>query len=254
MTTPATARSFFRKRFVAVGAARRATQEQAYLKSDLRFFGVAVPEIRRAAAEFSRAHPNLTHRELRAIVDALYASDWHEYRSAALALLGRHERLLRETDLPWLASLVRTSNTWAHVDWLAADIIGRVLERYPAALKRLSTWAKDKNMWLRRTSLLAQIRVVENGGVDFDLFAGIAAGMVVEREFFIRKAIGWVLRDVSKKRPDLVYGFLRDHGDRVSRLTLSEGAKYLPASMRTKLGLPAKAAWKLRDERLARNT
>ncbi len=237
MTTPASARSFFRKRFVEVGTSKRAKQEQAYLKSELRFFGASVPDIRRAAADFSRAHPDLTRAELRKIVDVLYASDWHEYRSAALALLGRHERLLRETDLPWLASLVRTSNTWAHVDWLAADIIGRLVERYPAASKRLSTWAKDKNMWLRRTALLAQIKVVEHGGVDFELFAGIAAGMVVEREFFIRKAIGWVLRDVSKRRPDLVYGFLREHRDQVSGLTMREGAKYLPPAMRTKLGL-----------------
>lgn len=249
MTTPAAAGAFFRKRFSTVGTAARATQERAYLKSDLRFYGASVPEIRRASADFARAHPELTRTELRAIVDGLYASRWHDLRSAAIALLGRYEGLLRESDLPWLVGLVRSSNTWAHVDWLAADIIGGVVERHPASLKRLPAWATDGSLWVRRTALLAQLRVLSRGEGDFDLFARLAAGMLDEREFFIRKAIGWILREVSKRRPDLACRFLREHRAEVSSLTLQEGAKYLPARMRVGLGLPAKAAWRLRDER-----
>jgi 3-methyladenine DNA glycosylase AlkD len=249
VTPPAAARSFFRKRFSQVGTPARAKQEQAYLKSDLRFHGASVPEIRRAGADFARAHPDLTRAELRAIVGALYASDWYEYRSVSIALLGRYEDLLRATDLPWLAGLVRSSNTWAHVDWLAAGVIGGIVERYPASLKRLPVWAEDQSFWVRRTALLAQLRVLSRGAGDFDLFARLAAGMLDEREFFIRKAIGWILREVSKTRPELAYGFLRDHRAEVSSLSLQEGAKYLPAAMRTKLGLPAMAAWQRRDER-----
>jgi 3-methyladenine DNA glycosylase AlkD len=251
VTTPAVARTFFRKRFSEVGTPARAKQEQAYLKSDLRFYGASVPEIRRAGADFARAHPQLTRSQLRAIVTALYATDWHEYRSVSIALLERYEGLLRQADLSWLAGLVRSSNTWAHVDWLAADIIGGVIERYPASRKRLPIWAKDGSFWVRRTALLAQLRVLSRGAGDFDLFARLAAGMLDEREFFIRKAIGWILREVSKKRPQLVYRFLREHRDEVSSLSLQEGAKYLPAPMRTQLGLPAKAAWQVRDERNA---
>ena len=248
MTTPAAARTFFRRRFLQVGTPARATHDRAYLKSDLRFYGARVPEIRRAGADFSRSHPDLTQAELRAIVDVLYATDWHEYRSVSIALLADHASLLREADLPWLTGLVRMSDTWAHVDWLAADVIGGVVERYPAGLKRLPVWAKDESFWVRRAALLAQLRVLSRGAGDFDLFARLASGMLDEREFFIRKAIGWILREVSKKRPELVYLFLRDHRTEVSSLSLQEGAKYLPAVMRTKLGLPAKAAWQLRRE------
>jgi 3-methyladenine DNA glycosylase AlkD len=251
VTTPAAARTFFRKRFTAVGTPARATHDRAYLKSDLRFYGARVPEIRQAAADFARDHPDLTHAELRSIVDALYATDWHEYRSVSIALLARYAGLLREADLPWLVGLVRMSDTWAHVDWLAADVIGGLVERYPAGLKRLPVWARDASLWVRRTALLAQLRVLSRGAGDFDLFARLAAGMLHEREFFIRKAIGWILREVSKKRPGLAYGFLRDHRPALSSLSLQEGAKYLPAAMRTKLGLPAKAAWQERDERNA---
>jgi 3-methyladenine DNA glycosylase AlkD len=249
VTTPAAARAFFQKRFAQVANPGRATHDQAYLKSDLRFYGTGVPEIRRAGADFAHTHPDLTRSELRAIVDALYATDWHEYRSVSIALLARYAAVLRESDLPWLAGLVRKSDTWAHVDWLAADVIGGVVERYPAGLRRLPVWAKDASFWVRRTALLAQLRVLSRGAGDFALFARLAAGMLEEREFFIRKAIGWILREVSKKRPALVYGFLRDHRAEVSGLSLREGAKYLPAAMRRKLRLPAKAAWELRDGR-----
>ena len=73
--------------------------------------------------------------------------------------------------------------------------------------------------------------------------------MLDEREFFIRKAIGWVLREVSKKRPALTYAFLREHRRRVSNLSLQEGAKYLSPTEREALGLPGKAAWIAREAR-----
>jgi 3-methyladenine DNA glycosylase AlkD len=76
--------------------------------------------------------------------------------------------------------------------------------------------------------------------------------MLGEREFFIRKAIGWVLREVSKKRPKLAYEFLREHRDEVSGLTLSEGAKYLPPAQRRALRLAEKAAWVLREKKRAK--
>lgn len=246
MTSPI---PFFRKRFSAVGTSARARQERAYLKSDLRLHGATSPTSGARAQTFAAAHLVLSHAELRAIVSELYATDWHEYRSVAIALLERYAALLRERDLPWLIGLVRGSNTWAHVDWLAADIIGGVVERYPIALKRLPGWATDRSFWVRRTALLAQLRALRRGGGDFALFARVASGRVEEKEFFIRKAIGWILREVSKTRPELVFAFLKAERERVSGLTLREGAKYLPAPMRTKLGLAAKPAWKRRDER-----
>ena len=238
MTTPKTARAFFAARFRAVGTPARAAHDRAYLKSDQRFYGATVPQIRRAGANFYREHHEVTRSELRAIVTDLYASECYEHRSVAIALLGHHAEHLRESDLPWLIGLVRSSNTWAHVDWLASDVIGGVVERQPAGLRRLQRWATDKSFWVRRTALLAQLKPLSREGGDFTLFARLAAAMIDDKEFFIRKAIGWVLREVSKKRPALAFGFLREHRDRVSGLTLREGARYLPAAMRRALDLP----------------
>jgi 3-methyladenine DNA glycosylase AlkD len=245
--TPGVARRYFARRYRAAGSAPRAAAGKAYLKSDLRFYGTTVPEIRRAANDFAREHADLTRTELRKIVDELWSTDVYELRSAGIALLSRYADLLEERDLPWVIGFVRRSKTWAHVDWLAADVIGGVVGESRSALRRLPGWARDENLWVRRTALLAQLRQLSHEAGDFALFARLASPMLSEREFFIRKAIGWVLREVSKKRPKLVFEFLREHREEVSGLTLSEGAKYLPAAHRRALRLPAEAAWVRRE-------
>src|SRR5206468_11081845 len=106
---------------------------------------------------------------------------------------------------------------------------------------------RDTSLWVGRAALLAEHDGVGAGGGAFGLWSRLAGSMLDEREFFIRKAIGWVLREVSKKRPELTYAFLRKHRDRVSRLSLLEGAKYLPAPKRKTLGLPGEAAWVARE-------
>jgi len=219
------------------GTAARAKGEKAYLKSDLVFYGTPMPDMRRIAAEYAKAHPELDRRWLRALAEAAWKSDVFELRAVALALLDRQKRDLAERDLPWLLDLVDASKTWALVDWLAATIIGDVVGRHPASLRWLPIWAKQRNFWIRRTALLAQLNTLKRGDGDWELFTRLAAGMLDEKEFFIRKAIGWVLREVSKKRPKLVYEFIRAHRDEMSGLTLREGAKYLSDAQRRTLRL-----------------
>ena len=238
-----------RRRLRAAGSAERAAFDKVYLKSDLRFYGVALPEIHRIGSEVARQHGAMTRAQLRALAGRAYATREHDVRTVAIALLARQRRDLSEADLPWLIDLVRRSNTWAHVDWLAVTVIGDVIARSKAPGRWIRAWAKDESFWVRRTAILAQLDELKRERGDFELFASVAAGLLDEREFFIRKAIGWVLREVSKKRPALTYRFLAANRERVSRLTLQEGAKYLPAAKRRALGLPPDAAWKAREVR-----
>jgi len=84
-------------------------------------------------------------------------------------------------------------------------------------------------------ALLCQLRSLRRGAGDFALFAHVAAPMLPEKEFFIRKAIGWVLREVSKKRPTLVRDFVLPHAKTASGITWREATKYLPAAMQREL-------------------
>lgn len=231
--------TFFTRRLRRAGSPARAVGEKAYLKSDLRFWGTSQDSIRAVVREYCEKPPALTRAELRAIAETLYATDVHELRAAAIGVLERCRETLVDRDLPWLIALVRKSKSWAYVDWIAPKVIGDVIARDPRARKRLAVWAKDRGFWVRRAALLAEHDALRAGGGDFALWSRLASPMLDEREFFIRKAIGWVLREVSKKRPELTYEFLRKHRDRVSPLSLREGAKYLPAPQRKALGLPS---------------
>jgi 3-methyladenine DNA glycosylase AlkD len=114
------------------------------------------------------------------------------------------------------------------VDWLVTKAIAPLLQDHRSLPRHVRAWARDDSFWVRRVALLAQLPALRRGGGDFALFVEVAAPMLEEREFFIRKAIGWVLREVSKKRPKLVQGFLAKHRARCSGVTLREATKYLP--------------------------
>ncbi len=228
--SPAAAVRHFDAEFTAAGSASRAVSAKAYMKSPLRFHGVDAATLRAACRGFCEAHP-LDAASLRATVDALYATDAFELRSAGIALLERNGGLLGERDAAWLIGLVRASPYWAHVDFLVTKVIDPLVIAHPRLLPRTRAWAKDRDLWVRRAALLAQLGPLRRGAGDFELFAELATPMLEEKEFFIRKAIGWVLREVSKKRPALVRDFLREHGARASGLTRREATKYLPAAM-----------------------
>jgi 3-methyladenine DNA glycosylase AlkD len=207
----------------------RAEKERAYLKSDLVFYGANVPRIRHVGKTFLRDHPELTHDELIEIVEGLWREPVHERRMLAVALLERRCTTLRPSDLPLLERLLRESATWALVDGLAISVAGPVLGHDPNATATLDRWAGDDDFWIRRSALLTHLRTLREGGGDFDRFARYADAMLEETEFFIRKAIGWVLRDTARKRPHLVFEWIAPRTDRASGVTIREVVKRLPA-------------------------
>jgi 3-methyladenine DNA glycosylase AlkD len=207
------------------------------MKSELRFHGVTQKDIRQAAREAWKQPPKLDHEALRALVDALFSEGSFDLRSVAIGILERKPAIAllarlgghgsRGDDLDWLVGLVRDASCWAHVDWLAVKVIGAVLVAHPEESERIRAWAKDPDLWVRRTALLAELDALKAGRGDFARFTEIAVPMLGVRDFWIRKALGWVLREVSKKRPELVRAFVDEHGDTMSGLTRREATKYL---------------------------
>lgn len=216
----------------AGGRPERAEKERAYLKSALRHYGTSVPSIRACAKATARRHPDLTHDQLVALVEALWAEPVHERRMACVALLDVYGDRLGPADTVVLERLLRESRTWALVDGLAASVVGRLVERCPELTAVLDRWAVDGDFWLRRSAILALLVPLRQGGGDFDRFGRYADAMLGEREFFVRKAIGWVLRDTGRKRPDLVYEWLLPRAARASGVTIREAVKPLSAAQR----------------------
>lgn len=213
----------------AAGDPARAEGERAYLKSSLQHYGTSVPAVRKVAKTVGR----LGHDQLVALVETLWDDVVYERRAVCVELLAASNPSLRVDDAPLLERLLRESGTWALVDALAASVVGALVERDPDGWAPiLDRWAADADFWLRRSALLALLVPLRRGGGDFARFARYADAMLDEREFFIRKAIGWVLRDTAKKRPDLVFDWLLPRAARASSITIREAVKPLSEEQR----------------------
>jgi 3-methyladenine DNA glycosylase AlkD len=118
------------------------------------------------------------------------------------------------------------------VDGLAANVAGALVERFPALERKLDRWADDGDFWMRRSALLAHLVALREGRGDLARFGRRAEALLGDREFFVRKAIGWVLRDASRRDPEGVSRWLLPRAARASGLTLREATKHLPAARR----------------------
>ena len=176
------------------GVPGHAEKEKRYLKSDLEFHGTGLPFMRSTVKRFLRAHLELTHDELFDLVAALWSRPVHESRTAAGRLLEARPDLVGAADLEPIERMLREAKTWALVDGMAVNVVGRLLLRDGDALPTMDRWATDDDFWIRRSALLSQMRTLKEGG-SFDRFGRYADSMLEEKEFFIRKAIGWVLRE-----------------------------------------------------------
>jgi 3-methyladenine DNA glycosylase AlkD len=210
----------------ALGTPERAEGEKRYLKSDLDFLGVPVWGIRKVMKAFAELHRDLPHDDVVALIEALWAKPVFERRMIAAMLLEEHVAVLEPTDLVLIERLIRESKSWALVDVLSGDVVGEIILRNPKVVARLDAWARDDDFWVRRSALLAQLLPLKHGA-SFRRFASYADSMLEEKEFFIRKAIGWVLRETAKRRPDEVYEWLAPRAHRSSGVTIREAIKYL---------------------------
>ena len=210
----------------------RAGQQRTYLKSEIGHLGASVPEVRGVVRRFHRDHPSLDRDQLVELAGELWSYPIHEYRLAAVELLAARTKVLNAADLPMMESMLRQASTWALVDPIAIWLVGPIVAADQSSATWLDRWVVDNDFWLRRAALLALLVPLRGGRGDFVRFGRYADDLLDEREFFIAKAIGWVLRDTSKRRPDLVFEWLAPRVGRASGVTLREAVKYLTGPQR----------------------
>jgi len=213
----------------SLGTPERAAQEKRYLKSDLDFLGVTVPDLRRAVRAAARRYGADLDREASvAWAVALWREPVHERRMAAVEVLTLSVRRLTARDLAAVERLIREAGTWALVDGLAASVAGAVALRDGSAWSRIDGWASDGDFWVRRSALLALLPGIRSGQLELDRFTAYAEPLLTEREFFIRKAVGWVLREISRSDPAWVARWTEEHIAGMSGVTFREAVRRLP--------------------------
>jgi 3-methyladenine DNA glycosylase AlkD len=231
-TDPMTAVDEISMRLGELADPARAEQEKRYLKSDLHHLGVGLPALRKVAVAAAKG---LDRERTLTLVEDLWHEPVHERRMAAIEVLIRNTPLLTAADLPVAEGLIRASHTWAYVDTLAEKVVGGLVTRYPSLATTLDAWAGDENFWIRRTSLLALLPGIRSGAPDLDRLSRYGDALIEEREFFIRKALGWVLRELAKSDPAWVARWVGDRVTVVSGVTIREAVRHLPEKDRDDL-------------------
>ena len=122
--------------------------------------------------------------------------------------------------------LVVTGAWWDVVDETAQHLVGEVLLRHRAAVTpTVRAWAVDDDLWLRRTAVICQLR--HKGETDLDLLHEAIEANVADESFWLRKAIGWALRQHARTDPGWVLAEVEELGDRLSPLSRREALKHL---------------------------
>lgn len=201
---------------------------RAYMKDQYDFLGIKTPARRAAAAALIRAQKDAPAAELFRCARALWALPEREYQYVAIDLLARYVRKLAPEHIPALLALVQKKSWWDTVDALSS-VINRVVcagcAADPAIQALMDDALTSKNFWVRRVALLHQLGW--RAKTDSKRLFGYATSCAHEEEFFIRKAIGWALRDYARHAPKEVRAFLREHREVLSPLTVREAEKHL---------------------------
>jgi 3-methyladenine DNA glycosylase AlkD len=224
-----------RATFAAHADAARAGPMQAYMKSALPFYGIATPLRRKLTLAAATAHPAPDTEALAVAMRTLWrTARYREERYAAIELprSGRaHRRLVNLELLPALTEMITTGAWWDYCDDISGNTLATLLERHPREMKPLlRRWARGGDLWLRRAAMLCQRGLgpeVFDARLLYDtILPSIGTGRFGD-EFFIRKAIGWALRERSYAAPDEVAAFCREYAAQLPPLTLREALKVI---------------------------
>lgn len=195
---------------------------QAYMKSEMPYLGVRMPDLRRSWRDLFAAHPLETEAQFRTELSELWdQAEYREERYTALALLDRYPQWV---SLPLLERLIVEGAWWDYVDTLARKV-GALLRAERRVAGDMRDWSVDRNMWKRRVSIICQLGF--KADTDLGLLYHCIERNLADREFFVRKAIGWALRDYAWHDPREVERYVRSNGERMSGLTRREATRNL---------------------------
>jgi 3-methyladenine DNA glycosylase AlkD len=210
----------------ALADPQQAVPMKAYMLDQFEFLGIRAGP-RRHAIKGLLKFTN-TQEDVLDLAEALWALPEREFRYAAIDLLARHHKRLGASALPRILQLVQCDPWWDTVDGLAG-VVGDILLKAKAAEPDVQRLMDDclihPHLWVRRVAMLHQLGWREQ--TDQVRLFRYALALAPETDFFIRKAIGWALRDHARQRPEDVRDFLAQHADRLSGLTCREAGKHL---------------------------
>lgn len=222
-----------RRALAAVADANRAPQMQAYMKSEMPYHGVSAPILKSTLRQLFADYAPVDAKAWRAdVLDLWRSAKFREERYAAIALTGhRAARAFQTLDaLPMYEEMIVSGAWWDYVDSLAESRVGGLLLAYPTEMRKtMLAWSKSSDMWKRRVSILCQLK--RRRETDLELLYACIEPSLDSKEFFLRKAIGWALREVAWTNPEETIRYVKENEERLSGLSQREALKNVSSIM-----------------------
>lgn len=184
-----------------------AAQQKAYLKDQLEFFGLKTPQRRELQKPFLAKAYLPPKAEAIGLVKTLWDKPQREFHYIAQELLEKYVKSLEIEDIELLEWLIVRQSWWDTIDFIAPRLVGAYMKMYPDQRQTcIDDWLASGNIWLQRSCVLFQLKYKQD--LDTDFLEYVIGRLLGSKEFFINKAIGWILRDHSRIAPDWVTDYV----------------------------------------------
>ncbi len=197
---------------------------EKYMRDQFPFLGLKSPLRKEILKEVTRPFRELSEKEWPQVAEELWDMPERECQYMAMELFALRKKQLHEGHLPLLEKMIAEKSWWDTVDFLAANIAGPLFRNEPQLIAgTIRKWTAASEFWFHRSAILFQLKYGRQ--TDEELLFRLCKKYAGEKEFFMRKAIGWALRQYSKTNPDAVRKFINSNS--LSPLSLKEAGKYL---------------------------
>ena len=194
-----------------------------YMRGKFKFYGLRASDRRVGYKELIQSDKNDGEIDWK-LLDKCISDEYREFKYFVTDYLINMEEYLTISDLDKIKSYCLVEPHWDTID-IFAKIVGNIVYQTNNWRSLMTSWAKDENFWIRRISIIHQLKYKEN--TDKELLRDTILLNVGTEEFFINKAIGWALREYSKTNPLWVKSFILDHSDKLNSLSIREASKYI---------------------------
>jgi 3-methyladenine DNA glycosylase AlkD len=203
---------------------RKAPAMEAYMKNNFRFLGIPKPERAVLSKTLYDFYGKPSKEILYELVPLLWEQPYREYHYLGMECLYFQRKHFQASDLSLFESLMRKQAWWDSIDFISPKLVASLCQTFPELLATtIERWSDDDDFWIRRAALLIQLKYKEHTQTE-RLFTCIRK-LAHEKEFFIRKAIGWTLRELAKTDADLVRDFVENNS--LSALSRKEALKHI---------------------------
>ncbi|MYJ86866.1 MAG: hypothetical protein F4044_04025 [Rhodobacteraceae bacterium] len=216
-------------RFSEAGDPDTAKYQQSYMKTDMPFWGVKTPQTRKIVSSLIKESRIESPEEWVSLMDFIWTNasrreEW--YASIEIFNHAKFRKWILPEHMDFVEKMVVEGAWWEIIDPIATHGVHQMLINQPLETSViLRDWAQSTNIWKRRTAILTQLLSKEK--MDWNMQLGIMEHSLVEKEFFLQKAIGWVLRQYSRTNPQRVEDYISQNEQRLSSLAKREGMKWI---------------------------